>query len=205
MARSSNVHEHDSYRFLWGAPAASAGALPLTFSYGINNLSRSISGRPADLCRIVAKESTRFNRAVLQVVENKDQQSGDPLSPRRFPASGRNPLFSSAYVSMRYGCPLKSVDSCGTRKHRQLQNRLQCFCAFVLVFLTALRSCPQARARWNTGRSNAAVRRHLSPFRRPEFAPTRCFALAKALLSAQLWCFYAHVEPPFRKCGWCWA
>jgi hypothetical protein len=33
----------------------------------------------------------------------KRKKQGDPLSPRRFPASGRNPLFLSAYVSMRYG------------------------------------------------------------------------------------------------------
>jgi hypothetical protein len=88
------------------SPAASAGALPLTFFYGINNLRRSISGRPADLCRIVAKESTRSNRAVLQVIENKDQQSGDPLSPRQFAACFGSALFSSAYVSMRCGCPV---------------------------------------------------------------------------------------------------
>ena len=93
-------------------PAASAGALPLTFFYGINNLRRSISGRPADLCRIVAKESTRSNRAVLQVIENKDQQSGDPLSPRRITASGARCLFSSTCISSRCG---RLVEACGAK------------------------------------------------------------------------------------------
>src|ERR1035441_8662608 len=53
-------------------PAASAGALPLAFSSEINSLSRSVSDRPGDLCRIVAEESSSSNRVVLQVVENKD-------------------------------------------------------------------------------------------------------------------------------------
>jgi len=38
----------------------------------------------------------------------KRKKQGDPLSPRRFPASGRNPLFSSAYVSMGYGSPVEA-------------------------------------------------------------------------------------------------
>jgi hypothetical protein len=59
------------------------------------------------LCRIVAKESSRSNRVDLQAVENKEEKTGDPLSPRRFPASGRNLLFSSAYVSMRCGRPVE--------------------------------------------------------------------------------------------------
>jgi hypothetical protein len=37
----------------------------------------------------------------------KTIKQGDPLSPRRFPASGGNSLFSSAYVSMRCGRPIE--------------------------------------------------------------------------------------------------
>ena len=80
-------------------PAASAGALPVTFSYGIKNLSRSISGRPADLRRIVAKEPTRINMAVLQVIENKDQQSGGATEPKA--VSGVRPK-SSVFKCLRF-------------------------------------------------------------------------------------------------------
>jgi hypothetical protein len=38
----------------------------------------------------------------------KRKKQGDPLSPRRFPASSQNPLFSSAYVSMRCGRPVEA-------------------------------------------------------------------------------------------------
>jgi hypothetical protein len=87
-------------------PAASAGALPLTSSYGINNLSSSISGPSADLCRIVAKESTRCNRAVLQVVENKDQQSGGSTEPKAVSdLRPKSPVFKCLrFNEMRPSC-----------------------------------------------------------------------------------------------------
>ena len=38
----------------------------------------------------------------------KRKKQGDPLSPRRFSASGAKPLFSSVYVSMRCSCPVEA-------------------------------------------------------------------------------------------------
>lgn len=65
--------------------------------------------------KTVAKASSRFNKVQhtgLQAAESKGQSSGvftgDPLRPRRLPAFFENALFSSTYVSMRYGRPVEA-------------------------------------------------------------------------------------------------
>jgi hypothetical protein len=48
------------------------------------------------------------NAKLLNLQGTLDRVStGDPLSPRRFPASFENALFSTTYVSMRYGLPVE--------------------------------------------------------------------------------------------------
>lgn len=73
----------------------------------------------AIVVKTVAVAASRFNKvqhADLQAVENKRQISrvltGDPMCPRQFSASLQNAIFSTTYVSMRYGQP---VEACGTR------------------------------------------------------------------------------------------
>jgi hypothetical protein len=44
------------------------------------------------------------------LLKRKENKQRDPLSPRRFPASAINPLFSSAYISMRCG---SQIEPCG--------------------------------------------------------------------------------------------
>jgi hypothetical protein len=52
-----------------------------------------------------------INAKLLNLQVNLDRVStGDPLSPRRLPAFFGNALFSSIYISMRYGQP---VEPCG--------------------------------------------------------------------------------------------
>ena len=65
--------------------------------------------------KTVAIASSQFNNAQqadLQTVENKRQISrvftGDPLSPRQFPANAEDGLFSSTYVSMSCGRPVEA-------------------------------------------------------------------------------------------------
>ena len=50
-----------------------------------------------------------INAKLLNLQVNLDRVStGDPLSPRRFPDYFGNALFSSVYVSMRYGLPVEA-------------------------------------------------------------------------------------------------
>ena len=69
----------------------------------------------ATVVNTVAVASSPFNKvqqADLQVIETKGRfrraSTGDPLSPRRFPASTVKSLFSVTYVSMRYGLPVEA-------------------------------------------------------------------------------------------------
>ena len=50
-----------------------------------------------------------INAKLLNLQVNLDRVStGDPLSPRRFPASSENALFSSSYVSISCGRPVET-------------------------------------------------------------------------------------------------
>jgi hypothetical protein len=50
-----------------------------------------------------------INAKLLNLQVNLDRVStGDPLSPRRFPAFTGKSLFSITYVSMRYGLPVEA-------------------------------------------------------------------------------------------------